>query len=128
MGGGDAGRSALAGQSQAATPSLARPTARITRRSCVHRRCRLTIVTHAAGRADAARVTATARRLSGCSTGRPACADTKRLKAIRTSRGVFTVTTGRLAPARYRFTVVATTATGLAGAPVSVVLTVGRRS
>jgi trypsin len=107
------------------TQSLARPKARITRRSCAHRRCRLTIVARGAG-ATAVRATATVRRLTHCRAAQ-GCAASRRLTVHRASAGVFTVTSARLAPGRYRFTIVATSAAGLAAAPVSAVLTVGRR-
>ena len=107
------------------TPNLARPTARITRRSCAKRRCHLTIVARDSG-AVATRMTATVRRLTNCRAAR-GCAKSRRLTVRRIAAGVFGATTARLAPGRYRFTVVATTAAGITAAPVSVVLTVGRR-
>lgn len=104
--------------------TLARPTARITRRHCAARRCRLTIVAKAAG-VSAASVTVAQHRLSGCPGG-TACRRDRVLHATRSAGGVFTVTTGRLAPGRYRFTAVASSAGGLRGAPASAALTVRR--
>jgi trypsin len=92
---------------------LRRPTASITHKACGHRRCRLTIL---AG--DAAKVRATMRRVGA--------RRAKALKPHRLSARIFSVTTGRLAPGRYRFTVTVTGAGGVAAAPVSVVLTVRR--
>jgi hypothetical protein len=102
--------------------TLVRPTARITRRHCAARRCRLTIVAKAAG-VGAATVTVAQHRLTGCRGGTP-CRPDRVLHASRSAGGVFTVTTGRLAPGRYRFTAVAASAGGLRGAPASVALTV----
>src|SRR3954468_19776970 len=100
--------------------SLQRPSASITHRGCTRRRCRLTILTNDPGRdATRARVTVQHVRRSGHPRVRT-------LRVRRLSARIFSVVTGRLAPGRYRFTVTAATAGGVAGAPVSVTLTVRR--
>jgi hypothetical protein len=95
--------------------TLVRPTAVITHRSCSRRRCRLTIVTTDTGRGTL-KAGATFRRV-GHKTAR-------KLTVRRLSSRIFSIVTPRLSRGRYRFTVVATNASGVAGIPVSVVLTV----
>jgi hypothetical protein len=114
---GTSARTPLAAQGSSLV-SLQRPTAAIAHRDCTGRRCRLTIVTTAAGRgATNARVT-----LQRIGSRRTTVIAAKRL----TSR-IFSVVTGRLARGRYRVMVTPANAGGLAGTPVSVVLTVGSR-
>jgi secreted trypsin-like serine protease len=107
----------VAAQNATKRVSLQRPTASITHKACDHRRCRLTILTTDPGR-GAAKVRATVRRVGA--------RHAKALKLRRLSARIFSITTGRLSPGRYRFTVTATSAGGVAATPVSVVLTVRR--
>jgi len=113
---------AVAAQSEIA--SLARPQVQVTRRSCAGRRCTLTVVARGAG-VSAAHAGASLRRLTGCR-DRKACAAAHLVAVQRVAAGVFHIATPRLAPARYRLTVTASTASGVAARPVSVTLTVRR--
>ena len=97
--------------------NLRRPTASITHRGCSGRRCRLTILTTDPGR-GATKARVTLQRLGS--------RDAKVIAPKRLTSRIFSIVTGRLARGRYRFTVTATSAGGLAGTPVSVVLTVRR--
>ena len=107
---------------------LVRPRARITRRSCARRRCRLTVVARDSG-GPATRATVRYQRVSGCPRGRRGrrCRRVRTLRARAVRDGVFTVVTPRLAPARWRFTVVAVDASGNRSAPVAVTLRVRAR-
>lgn len=106
---------------------LIAPTSRFTRRSCKKRRCSLTITASDSGGA-ATKVAVTYARLTGCKKGKKGakCRKVKTLKAKTRGKGVFTVTTPRLAPAKYRFTVVATDTSGNRSKKASVVLRVTR--
>ncbi len=106
---------------------LIAPTSRFTRRSCAKRRCSLTITASDSG-GPATKVAVTYARITGCRKGKKGakCRKAKTLKAKSRGKGVFTVTTPRLVPATYRFTVVATDASGNRGKKASVVLRVKR--
>lgn len=109
---------------------LISPVSRFTRRSCNRktRRCSLTILATDSG-GGAVKASVTYARITGCKKGKKGarCRKAKSLKVSSRSRGVFRVTTPRLAPARYRFTVVATDTSGNRSERVSTVLTVRRR-
>lgn len=107
---------------------LIAPTSRFTRRSCRKRRCTLTIKASDSG-GPATKVKLTYRRLSGCKKGRKGrtCRKTRTLKARSRGKGVFTARTPRLKPAKYRFDVIATDASGNRGKRTSVTLRVTRR-
>lgn len=106
---------------------LVAPTSRFTRRSCKKRKCSLTITASDSG-GPAMSVRVTYQRITGCRKGKKGakCRKAKTLKAKKRGKGVFTVTTPKLAPARYRFTVVATDASGNRSKKTSVVLRVKR--
>lgn len=109
---------------------LVAPTSRFTRRSCDRKRrtCSLTITATDSG-GPATRASVTYARISGCKKGKKGakCRKAKTLKVKSRGKGVFTVTTPRLAPATYRFTVIATDASGNRSKKTSTVLTVKRR-
>ncbi|MBJ7521101.1 MAG: serine protease [Solirubrobacteraceae bacterium] len=109
---------------------LIAPTSRFTRRSCDRksRTCSLTITATDSG-GPATKAAVTYARISGCKKGKKGakCRKAKTLKVKSRGKGVFTVTTPRLAPAKYRFTVIATDASGNRSKQTSVVLTVKRR-
>lgn len=106
---------------------LIAPTSRFTRRSCTKRRCSLTITASDSG-GPATSVRVTYERITGCRKGRKGatCRKARSLKAKNAGKGVFTVTTPRLVPASYRFSVVATDASGNRSRKTSVVLRVRR--
>ncbi|MGK2939038.1 MAG: serine protease [Solirubrobacteraceae bacterium] len=106
---------------------LVAPTSRFTRRSCKKRKCSLTITASDSG-GPATKVAVTYARITGCKKGKKGakCRKAKTLKARSRGKGVFTVTTPRLAPAKYRFTVIATDASGNRSEKASVVLRVKR--
>jgi hypothetical protein len=106
---------------------LVPPVVRLTRRSCAARRCTITLTARDSG-GPAVSAAVLVRRLTGCRAGRAgtACRRAQRLTARRLAPGVFRVRTGRLAPARYRFTATAVDAAGSRSRAVSVVLSVRR--
>lgn len=106
---------------------LIAPTSRFTRRSCKKRRCSLTILASDSG-GGATKVAVTYARLTGCRKGKKGakCRKAKTLRSTSKGKGVFTVTTPRLAPAKYRFTVIATDTSGNRSKKTSVVLRVKR--
>ncbi|MBJ7332544.1 MAG: hypothetical protein JHC95_21795 [Solirubrobacteraceae bacterium] len=88
------------------------PTARFTRKSCAKRKCTITVTASDSG-GPATSVAIRYERLTGCRKGKKGakCRKAKTLKA-KGKNGVFTATTPKLAPASYKFTVVATDASG----------------
>jgi trypsin len=109
---------------KALASDLVVPTSRVTRRSCKQRRCSLTIIASDSG-GSATKLTVTYARITGCRKG-ATCRTAKTLRAVSKGNGVFTVTTPRLAPAAYRFSVIATDASGNRSKKVSVALRVRR--
>jgi Trypsin len=90
------------------------PTSSFTRAHCKRRRCTLTLRVSDVGGLAGERVTATIKRLTGCPHGRRgrACRRTRALAVRRGAPGVFTITTRRLAPGRYRIRARAVDAAG----------------
>lgn len=104
------------------------PNARFTRQRCARQRCRLTVVARDIG-GPATSAVVTYKRVSGCPRGRRGarCRRPKSVRAKARGNGIFELVTPRLAPARWRFTVVAVDAAKNRSDPVSVALTVPRR-
>lgn len=107
---------------------LIAPKSRFTRRSCKKRRCSLTVTATDSG-GPATKLRVTFKRLTGCKKGKKGrtCRKTRTLKATSRGKGVFTIRTPRLKPAKYRFYVVATDASGNRGKRVHTTLRVTRR-
>lgn len=103
------------------------PTAAITKRRCVKRRCTLTIAGTDVG-GEVVRATVSRQQLTGCPKGKRG----KKCRAPRTSRAgriapnVFQLTTPRLPRASYRFTVKVSDRAGNVSRPVRVALNVRR--
>lgn len=103
------------------------PTAAITKRRCVKRRCTLTIAGTDVG-GEVVRATVSRQQISGCPKGKRG----KKCRAVRTSRAgriapnVFQLTTPRLPRARHRFTVKVSDRAGNVSRPVQVALNVRR--
>ena len=125
------GGPAPAAPAPAAVPQVVRdvvvPVASFTRRRCAKRVCTLTVTAGDSG-GPATSLAATVGRISGCKKGAKGrrCRAAKTLDAVSAGPGVFTLKTAKLKPGRYRFTVIATDATGNRSAAQKVVLKVKR--
>jgi hypothetical protein len=106
---------------------LERPEARYTRERCARQRCRFTVVARDSG-GPATRARATYQRLSGCKRGRRGarCRKARSIRVKALGGGVFEIATPKLAPARWRITVVAVDAAGNESKKTSVVVRVRR--